>query len=470
MKNKSNFFNLDLLFLLSIIGIVLLMKFSVLHLPFTWDEPLTFIEPAHKLLQDGLWSILPGLGNPHGFYHHPPFFPFALAVFYKIFGESIFVSRLFALAISLIGIFFTYLLGKRLRGPLLGILAASFLFLTPIFYAQSSLLLSDQGTLALGVMSTYFFLEKKWCGFFLASSLLALGRETSLAFSTSFLIYGLIFFPKKELDLRKIMLLLWPIVVLLSYFLSQKLTTGKAFHHEAYAHFSFTFDLLRQNSSRILDWVFSNQGRWHYFLFPFLYCVWKLNATQKGDPFWQQDFFLFLMIMLFFWIGLTFDRGLLFRYLNPILPFFFLLSAYALLDFFKKKYLLWGMIAFLLYQNSSHYYYPNQGHDGFDYNMEYTRVIYNQQSAIGYLAKFHRDHTIMTVWPLWPLMRYPYLGHTDVALKAVEENASDFDVLVWTSNASPDKLAILDKKIVEEGLKLEKTFETHFKVIKIYAR
>lgn len=83
-------------------------------------------------------------------YFRAPFYVYCLAALYALFGDSLWVSRLFGLAIGMVTILFTYLIGRRFFGMIAGLLAAILMAIYPInIYYESELLLDPLFTLLL---------------------------------------------------------------------------------------------------------------------------------------------------------------------------------------------------------------------------------------------------------------------------------------------------------------------------------
>jgi predicted membrane-bound mannosyltransferase len=74
-----------------------------MSLDYHWDA-LTFAGQAKYLSVHGL------LSTPPGYMVHLPFFTWVLAINYKLFGESPFLSHLIVAIFSFLGTYFTYLL------------------------------------------------------------------------------------------------------------------------------------------------------------------------------------------------------------------------------------------------------------------------------------------------------------------------------------------------------------------------
>jgi 4-amino-4-deoxy-L-arabinose transferase-like glycosyltransferase len=139
------------------IGLMVVMGVAVVvRLVYVW---LYYHLPDwHHLTVDNLfhhhWAEVIALGNVVGdtTYFRAPFYIWCLAVLYAVFGVSLWVGRLFGLAIGLASTFCTYLLGKRMFSYRVGLAAALLQSLVGIIiYFDAELLLDPLFTLLLQI-------------------------------------------------------------------------------------------------------------------------------------------------------------------------------------------------------------------------------------------------------------------------------------------------------------------------------
>jgi len=90
---------------------------------------------------------------------HPPLFYWFLNWWAKTFGSSVVILRLSSVLFSLITIYFVYLIGKKLKNKRIGILAALFLAINPLFvYYSQELRMYLMATMWL-IIGFYFFIK-----------------------------------------------------------------------------------------------------------------------------------------------------------------------------------------------------------------------------------------------------------------------------------------------------------------------
>ena len=113
-----------------------------------------------------------------------------LALVWKIFGYSIFTTRLTMLLVAAEGVLFCFLLSIRLSRGNPGapaFAAAIFLIASPLFYTQSMMVLLDMPAMTLTLAALLLFLDEQWVACAIACTLLALTKETAI---TTPLVFG----------------------------------------------------------------------------------------------------------------------------------------------------------------------------------------------------------------------------------------------------------------------------------------
>ena len=152
----------DVIALLLLTALVVVAKLPTLHTPYYWDE-MSWARAAHWLWEGSLRQALPGSYPPAMFFGHPPGLHVTLAALWKLTGDSdLGVAHGVALVFAVAAVCFTYRLGRLLYDTATGLLAALFLFLSPIFFAQSGMFLGDVPVTALGTMSVYYALRDRY--------------------------------------------------------------------------------------------------------------------------------------------------------------------------------------------------------------------------------------------------------------------------------------------------------------------
>lgn len=161
-----------------------------------WDQ-LTVDNNYHHHLAQSIAN-----GNIFGdtTYFRAPFYVFCLGLLYAVFGTSLWVGRLFGIAIGIVSVFMTYLLGRRIANKRVGIIAALIHAVYPLtLYFEAELLLDPLFTLLLqiAVYLLIIWLEKKTPHKALAVGLIlglaAITRPTALVILPLLIIAAIIY-------------------------------------------------------------------------------------------------------------------------------------------------------------------------------------------------------------------------------------------------------------------------------------
>ncbi len=151
-ENKKEFYWLLLVLILAVsIRIFHLVQYS--QMP-DWDQ-LTIDNNYHHH-----WAETIANGNIWGdtTYFRAPFYIYCLGLLYALFGSSLWVGRLFGLAIGLVSVFLTYLLGRKIFSYKIGLGAALIQALSPIMIFFEGELLLDPLFMVLMQAALYLFL------------------------------------------------------------------------------------------------------------------------------------------------------------------------------------------------------------------------------------------------------------------------------------------------------------------------
>ena len=394
--------------------IVFVTKAFVWHLPYYWDE-IQWAFGAYWLSEHNLVRAIPGLHPVRTFTFHPPALHIVLASLFKIFGESIWLAHVFIAFIGFLGVHFTYLLGKHLYGTTAGILAALFLFFTPMYFAQSVMFLGDLPVAAFGVIVIYFALTGRYLPYLITGSFFVLIKESALGVVVPLLCY--LFITKWRKEDRKtaaveLIRFSVPLAVIGLFFVAQKITTGYFSHLDAdLTPKTMTWDVLFSEFKRITSWLF-------YYQFRILFvALILLNFLLFRKFLARKELLLFLLILICSGLVYTFISFLP-RYILPVLPFLCLTASWSLTELIHNRTLqsLTGvMITALLVSTLS-------GGISFgtsEWNMKYVDAVNGQKQMTQYLQQKHSNEKILTARPQRNYLLYPYAGFVDAPLRVV---------------------------------------------------
>src|SRR6185503_2931354 len=146
----------------------------MLRLPYFWDEAGYYIPAARDLLGG---SLIPHSTPSNA---HPPLVMAWLALMWKIFEQSIPVTRCSMLALAAFSLTGFFRLAKTASNATVAILATVLLSIYPVFFAQSSLAQVDLPAAGLTFWGLEAYLRKRPVGTMLWFSLAALAKETAI--------------------------------------------------------------------------------------------------------------------------------------------------------------------------------------------------------------------------------------------------------------------------------------------------
>ncbi len=404
------------LILILMIVVLIIIKYPHLSLPYYSDEGFAFGPAVHLMYQTGP-GILPSSLEPDYSYGHPLLFHFLAASWMKIFGESIFVAKSFALVVSILLLITVFLTGKSIFNKDSGLLAAILLFLQPVFLAQSSFILLEIFLALLGLLTLFFFFKKKWLLYALSGSALILTKESGL-----FLIFALCIWQLVEFLLLKdekmtfiklisrYLIILIPAYVFGLFLIVQKLTWGWFLYPNRLDDMVLNYNTIVENLGYIRKVIFFDHGR--------RWLVWGLLSAMAGYYLlpgksfdWRQWKFIWL-IMVFvgvFWFmsSLNFISKRYFLILMPMLML--VVSALAVQAFQQKKWLLYPFMAALIFSQSL---FAFRHYSTGDDNLGFTDVVKVHHNAIRFMKENNlRDEYVYAHFLMLYNLQHPISGY-----------------------------------------------------------
>jgi 4-amino-4-deoxy-L-arabinose transferase-like glycosyltransferase len=165
----------------SILGILIifagliLLHLPLLRLPYFWDEAGYYVPAALDFYRSGL--LIPASTLPVG---HTPLVMVYLGVVWHIFGYSPWVTRAAMTLIAAAAVAALYTLGRRVTTREIAAWSAILLALSPLFFAQTSLVHLDLAAALFTTLAVLFLLDDRIWLYALAASLAVLSKETGV--------------------------------------------------------------------------------------------------------------------------------------------------------------------------------------------------------------------------------------------------------------------------------------------------
>ena len=164
--------------ILAVIGtfaIVFVLHYPLLRLPYFWDEAGYYIPAALDFCRS--WLLIPQSTLPTG---HTPLVLVYLAAAWRVFGFSPVVTRAGMILVAAATVVALYALARRVAPREAAVWSAVLLALSPMFFAQSSLVFLDLPAALFTTLAVLALLERRMLMFAVTASLAVLTKETAV--------------------------------------------------------------------------------------------------------------------------------------------------------------------------------------------------------------------------------------------------------------------------------------------------
>jgi len=323
---KSNRLIQYLIIILLIIIVALSFVVRVLPLEYThyWDETV-YLNHAE--------TINSGQSNYSEINSRPPFLSILIAGAYFI-KHHIFSANILVAILGAIGVFFTYLIGKKMYNKYVGLIAATLLGLSHFIVLHSHFIHTDVPSLTFLTIAIYLFIIKDnkvnqlFSGLFFAIATLT--RFTSLIIIIILFVYLLIIYKSKIITIikNKLYLLCGILLGLLPYFIWVQIKYGFFLHTliRANAGILHSFEPLYFYLVNIFS-IYS-----FIIILGFIIFIFYLNKRKIKN---KELFFILWIIIFFIYISLTPHKEI--RYLIPIALPLIILASKGFFDLINNK-------------------------------------------------------------------------------------------------------------------------------------
>lgn len=161
--------------LVSVFFGLLSLHYPLLHLPYFWDEAGYYIPAALDFYRS--WLLVPQSTLPTG---HTPLVMVYLALAWRVFGFSPLVTRAAMILVAAGTVVAVHALARRVASREAAIWSALLLALSPMFFAQSSLVYLDLPVALFTTLAVLALLEGQMVMFAVTASLAVLAKETAV--------------------------------------------------------------------------------------------------------------------------------------------------------------------------------------------------------------------------------------------------------------------------------------------------
>ena len=462
-----------------VIGLIILINFlsrlPFLNLPAYSDEMAYFFASRKVFLNNfnpfiEFWS------------YKPPVFFLLTSLMYKWFGVSRWAGRLIVGLFSSLGIFLTYLLGKKLFNEKIGFWAAVLLFINPLYFTQGSLYHLEIMVTVFFLLILYCYFCEKWIWYILLAGLLVLTKETNVLIIISIAIYDIVInFRRFKADkiISRAGLILSPIILFVIWMLMNKLFLDWYLWPYNFSYFSFS----NRPDLRPPLRDFLSVSYWGHFLgvvfslcFFFLLYSYK-KIAKRDDVSKNRILYLFSLAVIFpiiFYFGAFLPRYNLFAYPGLFIAFVWLLDNF--LKKRKKMFSLIVMITIFIFSailvDSIFFKKKSSGWLG-ERDMSYLHSIGIGQDVINFvIEEFGYSTIILAKWPLESMFEDPFFGYGEKFFKtAIFNNCNSLNSLNRVKQkfllvSSIEGETEIEECAIRMNLKLKKTIGP----VKIYLK
>jgi 4-amino-4-deoxy-L-arabinose transferase-like glycosyltransferase len=419
---------------------VYLSHFTLLRLPYFWDEAGYYIPAAWDFFRTG--SLIPQTTLTNA---HPPLPSIILAGWWHISGYVVSGTRTLICMVSAAALLGVYRLARKLASP--GVAAVTVLLTAtyPIWFAQSTLAHADIFAAAFTLWGLSFYFERgesthstdaspglemgvyrKWLWAVVMFSLAALSKETAIVTPLALALWeaALLLQDRRQLALRThlgwLAALVAPVAPLAAWYAYHKHRTGYIFGNPEFLRYNATANLDAYRIALCL-WHRLLHLTMHMNMFVPVVCtiaaiLLLVAATNERKPVARPALKAIGVILLANWIAFSVLGGaLLTRYLLPMYPLILLVCVNTWRQRIPQRWLLIAALstaAFLsaIWINPPYAFAPED-------NLTYRDMVVLHQRAVRFIDLKYPGATVLTAWPATSELSRPELGYTNHPVK-----------------------------------------------------
>lgn len=421
--------------------VLIFLKWNTLNAPFHWDVMSFAVPTAENIYNHGVFIAKTGSTG------HPPLFLVILALTWKIFGKSLFVSHFLNIILGALGLTCLFFLANKLYGIKVAITSFIFLLFNQTFFTQVGIVYLSIPLMSSAILTVFAYIQRKYWLYFVSAISMLLVKETSLIILGSILLYEIfVSLSKREkiiAVLKKTSVLTIPVIPLAAWFLAHYLTTGYVFETtRIFINKGNFFSIFFKNFVKhfIYDSSIENFNRtnWIIFIFIIVFFIGSIKRKLK-----YEKLFLLIIILNVTLFSLTDDLP---RYFLITFPFFLVIGAKVSVSLTEqvkikgKIFLLLAIISLYVGLSVMNYHGTRQT-DGWrlESNMEYLDMVRLHVKVCEFIQKKHESALVLTNYPLNIALQKPWYGYVDKPMKVIDfrtmekaENA----IIVWSAQSN----------------------------------
>jgi len=415
---------------------IYLSHYTLLRLPYFWDEAGYYIPAAWDLFRTG--TLIPQTTTTNA---HPPLPSIHLASWWHLSGYVISGTRTLVCMVSAAALLGLYKLARSLTTTAVAVATVFLTAIYPVWFAQSTLAHADIFAAAFTLWGLAFYFDQLAPGQSRAQnqnlaavmfSLSVLSKETAIVTPAALALWEFALWLRKRNEafdqlteqrthLGWVAALLAPIVPLIAWY---------AFHYHSTGFIFGNPEFLRYNATANLDHYRIALGLWHRLLhltshmnlFVPVVCTLAVlfipvDATNPTPSIRKPDLNAIAVILLANWIAFSVLGGaLLTRYLLPIYPLILIVCIATWRHHLRQ----WGLLAALtaaaflagIWINPPYAFAPED-------NLTYRDMVVLHQQAVHLIERNYPQATVLSAWPATSELSRPELGYTRTPIKTV---------------------------------------------------
>ena len=465
--------NYHRIILTGIIAALFINKLPALFLPHFWDDAWPYATGVHIMYEHGL-SLMPGAVPFDVSRGHPLLFHFLFAGWMKLVGTSLFGMHFFSFLISVALLMAVYFFCRRFFNREVAAWACVLLVVQPVFAAQTGLVLPEMLLALFGVLSLFFYLQRKNILYIIFATCMMLTKESGAVLVAALLLYELTnsftFINKKVSKREKIVqlaVILLPMIFFSLFFISQKIKTGYFFLplYTSEENFHLSTILTKLHDYSAYFFVYQGKNIVSATILVSLLWMWVKKISISDEQRKIVLLFSELIILFLIFSSCNFYSP---RYLLFILPLYIMLTSFLLTQTFSilkiAKVILWGTILVVSLTYCFRKYPVN------DHTPSYVDAVIVNREAVNYLEEknlFESKIGTDFLMSNYLTNRFcGYLSRNKTFTKVVSIKSGDAEFYVYCSFDNQNDFADYEKRL---KLNLLKRFEKNYSWTEIYS-
>ncbi len=393
-------------FLFVVVLIFIAFKYPDLHQPCFWDEAWAYYPTIYKMIETTPVLFPNDVIVPDLYRGHPLLFYFMAAFWSKLFGNSLWVTKLFALAIAVLYLVSLFVFAKKHFNRKTALLSVLFLVVQSVFFVQSTLLLLEILLALFSLWALYFYIERKIGLTIIFLTLALYTKETAVVLWASLFLFEVykVFINSSLQNAVRLSMWFLPLMLSFIFYGIQYLKAGWFFFPE---HIAFiNVDSFIDKLSGYAAYIFIYHGR---NLITFSAII-AMLMFRKNIPGITYPVVLILVFSFFFLVFSSFNFYSP-RYILSILPLVLMVALFYLFESLKKLPVIVTYTVFTVLFAHNLYVFIFKG-NGNDHTLGYRDQIEVEKTIIRYCEnnQLYND-SLFTPFLLTHYLTMPELGY-----------------------------------------------------------